>query len=58
MNKDLETFICEDCKKELPISNRCHSDFDICNECLENYPNKTGWCSIQCRITGDCDQSC
>ena len=30
----------------------------ICEDCLENYENQTGWCSPHCRISGECDQTC
>lgn len=53
-----ETFICEDCKKELPISEMCHTEYAICNNCLDYYEDKTGYCSVQCRINGQCDESC
>ena len=54
----LKTFICDDCKMELPIDQRCDSNYDICKDCLDNYEDKTGYCSVHCRITGVCDESC
>ena len=53
-----ETFVCEDCKKKLSLNKRCSPEYDICNDCLDNYENKTGYCSVYCRITGRCDESC
>lgn len=53
-----QTFTCEDCGQKLPVTKKCHSDYDICNECLENYEDKTGHCSIYCRINERCDESC
>ncbi len=52
-------FVCEDCGKKLQIRERCDPDFNICDNCLnENYEDKTGYCSVYCRITGRCDESC
>jgi hypothetical protein len=54
----VETFTCDDCKKGLPITKRCDPDLDVCNDCVEYYPNETGYCSNYCRVTGKCDESC
>ena len=54
-----KTFTCEDCEEILPVSDKCDADYDICTDCLdENYEDKTGYCSVCCRITGMCDESC
>jgi hypothetical protein len=61
MNRDIvegKSFVCDDCKKELPVKERCDEDFDVCKKCLDNYENKTGYCSAYCRISGNCDESC
>ncbi len=31
---------------------------DLCTECNNSFEDKTGWCSINCCITGNCDQTC
>jgi hypothetical protein len=51
-------FICDDCGKELDVSKRCSPAWDICDDCLDNYDNKTGYCSVDCMITGMCDETC
>jgi len=30
----------------------------LCADCLGEYDNKTGHCSLQCCISGCCDESC
>lgn len=33
----------------------------LCNTCIDNYNlngNKTGFCSLGCCISGECDESC
>lgn len=32
--------------------------YSLCNECLLEYDNKTGHCSLRCCISGQCDESC
>lgn len=55
-------FTCRDCKKELPISDRINYDidsfYDVCFRCIDKYPNPTGNCSCECRLSGTCDESC
>jgi len=30
----------------------------VCNECLDKAENRTGYCSMYCQLTGECDGSC
>lgn len=30
----------------------------LCEYCNEKYENKTGYCSLDCCLSGRCDQSC
>lgn len=30
----------------------------LCDDCYNAYHNETGYCSLQCCITGKCDDSC
>lgn len=30
----------------------------LCDECYAAYDNKTGYCSLECCISGKCDESC
>lgn len=53
-----EVFICEDCKKSLPIKERADENYDVCTDCLKEYEDRTGHCSAYCRISGKCDESC
>lgn len=53
----METFICEDCKKTLPLSKIAYG-VDICKNCLEEYEDRTGYCSDWCRVNNQCDDSC
>jgi hypothetical protein len=57
---ELHTFTCEDCNKELPIDKKVSNfaDIPICEDCLSAYPNQTGYCSVECRVSGKCDESC
>lgn len=32
--------------------------YTLCEDCIEVYDNKTGYCSLDCCISGNCDQSC
>lgn len=50
---------CEDCGEEKPdVKSRGDGEYLLCDDCLNNYPNETGHCSISCRISGNCDGSC
>lgn len=55
-----DLFECEECKRNLPLSKlvKNFADIKICDDCLSNYPNETGCCSVECRLSGRCDQSC
>lgn len=32
--------------------------YNLCDACFEAYDNKTGYCSLDCCISGSCDESC
>ncbi|MCF3107278.1 hypothetical protein LL912_00665 [Niabella sp. CC-SYL272] len=57
-NPPVRTFVCEDCGGEMPINKKCDSDIEVCDDCIRDYDNKTGYCSVHCRYSGQCDQSC
>jgi hypothetical protein len=47
--------LCDFCAAPaVTVVNRCN----LCAECAEAYDNKTGYCSLECCITGRCDESC
>lgn len=55
----IENLKCEDCGEEKPdVKYREDGEYLLCDDCLNNYPNETGYCSISCRISGNCDGSC
>ena len=53
---------CECCDQSKPKEDfYCtyeYSDVQVCNVCEETLDNKTGYCSIACRMSGNCDGSC
>lgn len=53
---------CEQCEKEKTesefYSTYKYSEHQICEECESNLENKTGYCSLSCRLCGECDESC
>lgn len=30
----------------------------LCDDCIDAYDNRTGHCSLDCCISGHCDESC
>lgn len=58
LHKSLEKSVCFECEKELDAKNKDDFYNEICADCLEKYPNETGYCSVSCRISGKCDESC
>jgi hypothetical protein len=30
----------------------------LCDDCISNFEDKTGYCSIDCCVSGRCDESC
>jgi hypothetical protein len=40
------------------IATRYIHDAWLCDECADAYDNKTGYCSLYCCVTGNCDESC
>jgi len=49
---------CCECDKELDAANRDDFYNEICRECLESLPSQSDYCSVNCRISGQCDGSC
>lgn len=52
----MECEICEKDKQESEIYGSVH--YVVCLDCEESLENKTGYCSLYCRMTGECDESC
>lgn len=51
--------ICEQEKKESEFySTLEYEEHQVCSDCEKNIENPTGYCSIGCRLTGECDGSC
>lgn len=53
---------CEHCKwpvteKQAHVSKK-FTGFELCEDCETSYDNKTGHCSLDCCISGKCDESC
>lgn len=47
---------CEDCGEEKSdVKSRGDGEYLLCDDCLNDLPNETGYCSISCRISGNCD---
>lgn len=49
--------LCEGCE--------CYTDvvwdfygYQLCEECTDAYVDRSGHCSLQCCLTGRCDESC
>lgn len=62
-NTELEVLKCDYCGN--PVGSEWKKWADsmginakLCDECLEAYDNKTGHCSLDCCILGQCDESC
>jgi len=55
----IETAACEYCGDPInPESIQFVSGRKLCDACLTAYDNKTGHCSLDCCISGYCDESC
>jgi len=53
----MELKYCEGCEEpEEEISDI--NGYKLCENCADNYENKTGHCSLNCCLTGYCDSSC
>lgn len=48
---------CEHCEKQVPKKNY-NGEYEICEDCIEDLPNKTGYCGMSCRLGFGCDDSC
>lgn len=53
------SYTCEECvekktAKELYDS----SEYTICKDCEESLENKTGYCDLSCRMSGECSGAC
>lgn len=50
---------CEYCYSECTEDEILEIDgWKLCGECYDAYDNKTGYCSLDCCISGRCDESC
>lgn len=47
---------CETCGKVLTAAD--NFEYDICVSCIDNLEDKTGHCSMSCRMGNGCDESC
>jgi hypothetical protein len=63
--KDFNMNTCYYCEE--PTENTIKSTTDdlqcvfgivLCDDCINSYDNKTGYCSLDCCISGRCDESC
>lgn len=50
--------VCENCDKEVFIRELYSRDPAVCSGCEEELDDVTGYCSMFCRLTGRCDDSC
>lgn len=47
---------CEDCGEEKPdVKSRGDGEYLLCDDCLNDLSNEAGYCSISCKISGNCD---
>lgn len=59
MNPEIKTSKCDYCGDDVnPESSQHIAGYKLCDECLDAYDNKTGFCSLDCCISGNCDESC
>jgi len=49
---------CEKCGESSDTGEVIYDIGFICDRCLSAIENKTGYCSMQCQLFGDCDGSC
>lgn len=56
----MKTKHCEWCDEEISPDYKYvgSNGYTLCEECDSKYDNKTGYCSLSCCITGECDDSC
>jgi hypothetical protein len=50
---------CEEKKEDVKLRRDCHKQ--LCDECYDIYDegyNRTGYCSFDCIMTGQCDSTC
>jgi hypothetical protein len=50
--------ICIYCEEEIKQDYESSNNIGLCEECDNAYENKTGYCSLECCISGYCDQTC
>ena len=48
----------EDTCKECGSKENVYRDYMLCENCIDKLPNVTGYCSLDCRLSGMCDGSC
>lgn len=63
MDSEFKTEICDKyCQRCDEFTDILEQSYDcrimLCNECNEKYDNKTGYCSVDCCVSGNCDQTC
>jgi hypothetical protein len=50
---------CEHCEEAGAVRrNEIKGEPVLCDDCYLAYDDKTGYCSLDCCITGKCDESC
>lgn len=58
-NDKADERVCEECKKTFEKFDGAFDDGEfICWKCINDLPNKTGYCSLSCRRRDSCDDSC
>lgn len=49
--------LCQGCETFVNKLNNYHG-VELCTNCNDQYNNVTGHCSLNCSLTGRCDESC
>lgn len=58
MNAD-GAYYCDKCDKLTMVEQIVKADdYQLCTNCFDNLDDTTGYCSMQCMVTGSCDHSC
>ena len=55
--KEFNCTLCGEDKKEKSPTSHPEVGY-ICDECEWSLPDPTGFCSLECRLGGECDDSC
>ena len=58
--EEVVKFKCEVCEKSYKVRDLFvnNGDYCICDDCESGLEDKTGYCSLNCRLSGFCDQTC